>query len=74
MLSYMTSTGSGGSPLAVAALALVQHGATAADLERRFSENGAEIHPGVVEGLLAELESLGLIRISRGSPVREYLL
>jgi signal transduction histidine kinase len=74
MLSYMTSTGSGGSPLAVAALALVQRGATATDLERRFSENGAEIHPGVVEGLLAELESLGLIRISRGSPVREYVL
>jgi signal transduction histidine kinase len=74
MLGYMTSTGSGSSPLAVAALALVQRGATATDLERRFSENGAEIHPGVVEGLLAELESLGLIRISRGSPVREYVL
>ena len=33
MLSYMTSPGVGGSPLAVAALALVRPGATAADLE-----------------------------------------
>ena len=74
MLSYMTSTGSASSPLAVAALALVQRGATIADLERRFAENGAELRPGVVEGLLTELESLGLIRISRGSPVREYVL
>ncbi|HET9345873.1 MAG TPA: ATP-binding protein [Candidatus Limnocylindrales bacterium] len=70
----MTSTGPGSSPLAVAALALVQRGATAADLERRFSENGAELQPGVGEGLLAELESLGLVRISRGSPAREYVL
>jgi signal transduction histidine kinase len=74
MLSYMTSTGSGSSPLAVAALALVQRGATAADLGRRFSDSGADIHPGVLESLLTELESLGLIRISRGSPVREYVL
>jgi signal transduction histidine kinase len=74
MLSYMTSTGAGSSPLAVAALALVQGGATATELERRFSEIGAEIRPGVVEDLLAELESLGLIRIARGSPVREYVL
>ncbi len=74
MLSYMTSTASGSSPLAVAALALVQRGATVSDLERRFSENGAELRPGVVEGLLTELEALGLVRISRGSPVREYVL
>jgi signal transduction histidine kinase len=74
MLSYMTSTGSASSPLAVAALALVNGGATVADLEGRFAENGADLRPGVVEGLLTELESLGLIRISRGSPVREYVL
>ena len=74
MLGYMTSTGSGGSPLAVAALALVRDGASATDLERRFAAHGAAIQPGVVAGLLAELESLGLIRISRGSPVREYVL
>jgi signal transduction histidine kinase len=70
----MTSAGVGSSPLAVAALALVQHGATAADLHRRFSEGGADLRPGVVEGLVTELESLGLIRIARGSPVREYVL
>jgi signal transduction histidine kinase len=74
MLSYMTSTGSASSPLSVAALALVQRGATVPDLERRFAENGADLRPGVVEDLLTELESLGLIRISRGSPVREYVL
>lgn len=74
MLSGMTSTGSGSSPLAVAALELVQRGATATDLERRFAENGAELREGVGEGLLAELESLGLVRISRGSPAREYVL
>ena len=74
MLSYMTSPGAATSPLAVAALALVQRGATVADLERRFSESGADVHRDVVEGLLTELESLGLIRISRGSPVREYVL
>ena len=74
MLSHMTWTGAGTSPLAVAALALVQRGATQADLERRFSENGAELRPGVVEGLLTELEALGLIRVTRGSPVRQYAL
>jgi signal transduction histidine kinase len=74
MLGYMTSAGPSSSPLAVAALALVQRGATVADLQRRFSDNGAELRPGVVEGLLTELESLGLVRISRGSPAREYVL
>jgi signal transduction histidine kinase len=74
MLGYVTSTGSASSPLAVAALALVQRGATAGDLERRFAESGADLRPGVVDALLAELESLGLIRISRGTPVREYVL
>ena len=74
MLGYVTSTGSASSPLAVAALALVQQGATVGDLEGRFAENGADLRPGVVDSLLTELESLGLIRISRGSPVREYVL
>ena len=74
MLSYMTSTGVGGSPLALAAFAFVRYGATAADLERRFSQDGADLRPGVVEGLLTELESLGLVRIARGSPAREYVL
>ena len=74
MLSYMTTAGSGTSPLAVAALAMVEHGATVADVEARFAENGASLSPGVVEGLLSELESLGLLRVSRGSPTREYVL
>jgi signal transduction histidine kinase len=74
MLGCMTSTGSGSSPLAVAALTLVERGATVADLERRFSDGGAELRPGVAAALLTELESLGLVRLSRGSPVREYAL
>jgi signal transduction histidine kinase len=74
MLHYMASTGSDSSPLAVAALALVRDGATAADLECRFVESGADLRPGVADGLLTELESLGLVRISRGAPVREYVL
>ena len=74
MLSYMTTPGAGSSPLAVAALALMQGGATAADLESRFSENGADLRPGIVEDLLSELESLGLVRIARGAPAREYVL
>jgi signal transduction histidine kinase len=74
MLHYMASTGSDSSSLAVAALALVRDGATAADLECRFVESGADLRPGVADGLLKELESLGLVRISRGAPVREYVL
>jgi signal transduction histidine kinase len=73
MLGLMTSTSAPSSPLAVAALALVQRGATVADLEGRFSEHGADLRPGVIEGLLTELQSLGLVRIARGSPAREYV-
>ncbi len=74
MLSQMGSTGSDSSPLAVAALALLGRGATVAELERRFSGSGAELRPGVADDLLAELVALGLVRISRGSPVREYVV
>ncbi len=59
MLSYMTTPGTGTSPLAVAALALIRVGATAADLESRFSENGADLRPGIAEDLLVELEFAG---------------
>lgn len=72
--SDMTTPGTESSPLAVAALALMQDGATAADLERRFAGVGADLRPGVVEELLAELGSLGLVRIARGAPAREYVL
>ena len=60
--------------MAVAALALMQGGATAADLDRRFSDNGADLRPGIVGDLLNELETLGLVQIARGAPVREYVL
>jgi signal transduction histidine kinase len=74
MLLFMASTGVESSPLAVAALAFVKRGATVADLERRFAEQGADLQPGVVESLLTELESLGLVRVGRAAPVREYVL
>ena len=74
MLSYMTTPGTAASPLGVAALALIGNGATATDLESRFSETGADLRPGVAEALLAELDSLGLVRIARGEPAREYVL
>ena len=74
MLSYMTSAGARSSPLAVAALALMRTPATVADLERRFAEYGAEVRPGVIQGLLTELETLGLVRIARGAPSPEFVL
>ena len=60
--------------MAVAALALVEGGATGSGLESRFSEKGAELRRGLVEELLSELESLGLVRIARAAPAREYVL
>jgi signal transduction histidine kinase len=74
MLFAMTTPANGTSPLAVAALAMIGNGATAADLEIRFSESGADLRPGVAEDLLSELDSLGLVRIARGGPAREYVL
>ena len=74
MLRFMASTVVESSPLAVAALAFVKGGTTVADLERRFGEEGADLRPGVVETLLSDLESLGLVRVGRGTPVREYVL
>lgn len=74
MLSYMTTPGSATSPLAVGALALIRSGAAATDLESRFSESGADLRPGIAEDLLAELDSMGLVRIARGEPAREYVL
>jgi signal transduction histidine kinase len=65
MLGGMTTPGAGSSPLAVAALALAED-ATAAELERRFAELGAELRPGVADALLRELGSLGLVRVARG--------
>ena len=63
-----------GTPLAIAALALIKDGATAADLEARFAAAGADLRSGTVERLLRDLESLGLIRVARGAPVRGYVL
>ena len=61
-------------PLLFAALALVQDGATLADLEARFAAQGADLRSGVAKGLLAELASLGLVRVARAVPTRRYVL
>ncbi len=60
--------------MAAAALEFVGPGATVADLERRFSAEGADLRSGTGTALLAELESLGLIRVARGGPAPEYVL
>lgn len=60
--------------MAEAALAFVGPGATVADLERRFSAEGADLHAGAGQALLAELESLGMIRVARGAPAPQYVL
>ena len=62
------------STLAVAALGFVERGTTAADLEQRFDDAGADLRPGVAEALLGELQSLGLIRVARGGTTAEYVL
>ena len=74
MLTYVSPTGASSSPLASVALALMQRGTSVADLERRFAEHGADVRPGVAEGLMTELEALGLVRVARGGPPREYVL
>jgi signal transduction histidine kinase len=70
----MTAAGTQSTPLAIAALALVNGGVTVAALERRFAESGADLRSGLAAGLLMELESLGLVYVVRGAPVREYVL
>ncbi len=73
MLSPMDSTAVGSSPLGIAALALLGLGATAADLEHRFADGGADLRSGLADRLLTELVSLGLIRVARGAPVPQYV-
>ncbi|HEU0243925.1 MAG TPA: histidine kinase dimerization/phospho-acceptor domain-containing protein, partial [Candidatus Limnocylindrales bacterium] len=70
----MTTPSAESSPLAVAALALMKGGTTVVDLEHRFAEHGAELRPGLVEELMTELVMLGLVRIARSTPNREYVL
>jgi signal transduction histidine kinase len=53
------------SPLAGAALALVDEGATPADLAERFAAAGASIDLSCARALLGELARLGLVRIAR---------
>jgi signal transduction histidine kinase len=64
------------SPLAPAALALVEDGASAAELEQRFAEHGAPLRGGVAARLLSDLAHLGLVRVARGTADddRRYVL
>jgi signal transduction histidine kinase len=70
----MTKVRKDSPPLLFAALALVHDGATLTDLEGRFAAQGADLRPGVAKGLLAELASLGLVRVARAVPTRRYVL
>jgi signal transduction histidine kinase len=69
----VTSSVVDGSPLSLAALRLIAPVASGPELGRRFADHGAVLQEGVAEGLLAELSSLGLVRVARGE-VRTYVL
>jgi signal transduction histidine kinase len=55
------------SPLAVSALALLGDGVTPRGLTERFGAAGARVSVAVAGSLLAELASLGLVRVARQS-------
>ncbi len=69
----MTPSVADGSPLSLAALRLIAPVASAPDLARRFADRGADLRDGVAGDLLAELASLGLVRVARGDD-RTYVL
>ena len=64
-----------GSPLVVAALAVIDGDADAADVRVRLAAAGAHLDDGVAATLLAELSALGLARVARGTGEgRRYVL
>ena len=68
-------TGADPSPLTVAALALVQRGATPGELVARFAALDALVSDATAEALLEELCTLGLGRVSQRSETeRAYML
>jgi signal transduction histidine kinase len=69
-----TVDGVGCSPMAVPALAFIRQGTTVEGLKDRFQDAGVELRAEAAEGLLAELESLGLVHVGRAAPVSEYVL
>ena len=52
------------------ALVLIEDGATATQLERRFADRGATLEPGIAASILDDLADLGLVRVARGSGAR----
>lgn len=62
------------SPLAAAAIPLLEDGATVGVLVERFTGIGARVEPGTAERLLEELAGLGLVRVTSGTgPERRYV-
>jgi two-component system, OmpR family, phosphate regulon sensor histidine kinase PhoR len=55
------------SPIAVAALLLIEDGTARTELGRRFDAVGASVEPVVVERALEDLVALGLARMGRGT-------
>jgi signal transduction histidine kinase len=67
-------SGNGPSALAVAALALLDHGLTATALAGRLEAEGARVEPATADQALRELVALGLVRIARrGAAGPEYV-
>ena len=73
MLTAMTAASRAGSPMAMAALALIRSPATAGELRNRFKAAGVNVRPAALARYLAELETLGLVRVARPSPTMEYV-
>ena len=73
MLVPMAAVTTTGSPVALAALVLLGERATAAQLKQRFAAAGVKIRAADVGSYIAELESLGLVRIARPGPASEYV-
>ena len=63
----MAQTPRGLSPIAVAALLLIEDGTARTELGRRFAAVGASVEPVVVERALEDLVALGLARMARGT-------
>ena len=74
MLMPMAAVTNAGSPVALAALVLLGERATPEQLKQRFAAAGVNIPAAHVLSSIAELETLGLVRIARGDPVPEYVV
>jgi signal transduction histidine kinase len=53
---------------------LVDDGTSAAELERRFAELGADLRAGVADAILTELGTLGLVSVGPGTEPHRFVL